>query len=168
MLHPKLRMDAIELLKQQHEEVRKLFVELENTKDEDDKATIFEELADSLAAHALIEEKIFYPTAYAKSTKELLTEAVEEHLAMKRIITDLLDMSTKDENYDAKVKVLKEQVEHHVQEEEGQLFKKVRKELDEGELEAMGVQMEEMFEQAMDNEPSSKVPEETAHAAPLH
>src|SRR5216110_299716 len=104
-------MNATDLLKEQHAEVKELFEQLEQAEDEDEKQALFQELADNLAAHATIEERIFYPAAYAKKTKELLTEAVEEHLAMKRLIADLLAMTPDHENFDAKIKVLQEQVE---------------------------------------------------------
>jgi hemerythrin superfamily protein len=160
-------MDAIALLKDQHREVELLFKQLESSKDNEQKQALFEELADNLAAHSAIEEEIFYPAAYAKRTKELLQEAVEEHLAVKRLLSDLLGMTPDDESFDAKVTVLKEQVEHHVKEEEGELFKKVKKELSSDELEALGAQMEEQFEAEMADDPSSKVPGQTGQAAPL-
>jgi hemerythrin superfamily protein len=160
-------MDAIKLLKQQHDLVEKLFAEYEDTDDGRSKRSIFMRIADNLAAHATIEEKIFYPAAYVGDLKDLLKEAVEEHLAAKRIIADLLDMSVSDENYDAKVKVLKEQIEHHVEEEEGEMFGKVEKTLDEARLRELGAEMEEMFADLMADAPSAAVPDETAEAAPL-
>lgn len=160
-------MDALSLLKQQHEEVKSLFSQIEQTDDSEEKDDLVQELSDRLAAHATIEEKLFYPAAYGGSTKEILTEAVEEHLAAKRILADLLDLTAEDEHFDAKVKVLKEQIEHHVQEEEGELFPKVKREMDSQMLESLGQQMEELFEEELDNDPSERVPEETLEAAPL-
>lgn len=160
-------MDAIQLLKQQHDEVERLFAEYEEADDGRSKRSIFMRLADNLAAHATIEEKIFYPAVYVGDLKEVLEEAVEEHLAAKRIIADLLDMGVNDQNYDAKVKVLKEQIEHHVKEEEGEMFGKVRKTVDEARLEQLGAEMEEMFDELMAEAPSAAVPQETAEAAPL-
>lgn len=160
-------MDALALLEAQHEEVQDLFEEIEKTEDEDDKLALFEELADSLGAHATIEEKIFYPAAYANATQELLAEAVEEHLAAKRLLADLLSMSPRDDQFDAKVKVLKEQIEHHVKEEEGKLFPKVRQELDQAQLEALGAQMEDLYEAELEEGPSDKIPEETEQAASI-
>jgi iron-sulfur cluster repair protein YtfE (RIC family) len=160
-------MNAIELLKKQHEEVRSLFREIEDTEDLEDKDLLLEELSDNLAAHATIEEKLFYPAAYGESTKELLAEAVEEHLAAKRIIADLLDLTSEDDTFDAKVKVLREQIEHHVEEEEEQLFPKVAKELDSNALKSLGQRMEEMFILEMEDDPSEKIPEQTLEAAPL-
>ena len=160
-------MDAIQLLKQQHDVVEKLFAEYEDSDDGRSKRSIFMRLADNLAAHATIEEKIFYPAVYVGDLKEVLEEAVEEHLAAKRIIADLLDMGVNDQNYDAKVKVLKEQIEHHVEEEEGEMFDKVRKTVDEARLRELGAEMEEMFAELMADAPSASVPEEIAEAAPL-
>ena len=160
-------MDAIELLKDQHRLVEKLFAQIEKSKNGEKKQALFAELADNLAAHAAIEEEIFYPAAYAKQTKELLQEAVEEHLAVKRVLADLLALAPDDESFDAKITVLKEQVEHHVKEEEGELFKKVKKELDGEQLEALGTEMEDQFEAEMADDPSSKVPDQTDEAAPL-
>ena len=87
-------MNAIELLKSQHEEAKKLFRKLEKAGAE--KQKLFEELADALAVHATIEEKHFYPATKSARTEELLQEAVEEHLAVKRVIADLLEMSPED------------------------------------------------------------------------
>jgi hemerythrin superfamily protein len=160
-------MNAIELLKQQHRQVEKLFEQLESSEDSEQKQALFQELADNLAAHAAIEEETFYPEAYAKQTKELLQEAVEEHLAIKRLLADLLAMTPDDENFDAKVTVLKEQVKHHVEEEEGELFKKVKKEMSSEELDTLGEDLEAEFEAEMADDPSSKVPGQTDEAAPL-
>jgi hemerythrin superfamily protein len=160
-------MNALELLKQQHEEVKALFAQIEETDDPEEKDELVQELSDNLAGHATIEEKLFYPAAYGSSTKELLSEAVEEHLAAKRIIADLLNLTAEEKSFDAKVKVLREQIEHHVHEEEHELFPKVRKAMAEEELEALGEQMEELFEREMDDDPSDKVPEQTMEAAPL-
>jgi len=125
------------------------------------------ELADNLAAHATIEEKIFYPPAYAKQTKEMLTEAVEEDLAMKRLIADLLDLLPEHDNFDAKVKVLKEQVEHHVEEEESELLEAARKDMGAAELDTLGTAMKQLFDAQMDESPSDAVPEQTLEAAPM-
>ena len=97
----------------------------------------------------------------------MLKEAVEEHLAAKRVIADLLQMQVEDEQFDSKMKVLSEQIEHHVHEEQDNLFPQVKKTLPRRELEALGEAMEEMFNQLMGNAPRRDVPAETAHAAPL-
>lgn len=163
-------MDAIKLLKSQHDEVEALFAKFEKSGNDDEKEEIFKKIADSLAAHATIEEKVFYPAAYGEHEEELedmLREAVEEHLSIKRVIADLLETGPDDEGFAAKMKVLKEQVEHHVEEEEGELFPKAKKEIAAEELEAMGGEMEEMFEALIPGEPRMDVPEETDAPAPL-
>jgi len=160
-------VDAIELLKMQHEEAKKLFTEIEAAEDEK-KEELFEQLADALAVHATIEEKHFYPATKNARTEELLQEAVEEHLGIKRLIADLLEMSPEDAQFDAKVKVLKEQVEHHVEEEEGELFPKVRKMFREDELDDLAVVMQDMADDLKAaGAPREAVPAETGSAAPL-
>lgn len=160
-------MDATKLLKNQHEEVKALFARFEKSDDDGRRHELFEQIADALAAHSEIEEKIFYPSVYVGPLKEKLDEAVEEHLAAKRVIADLLKLEPDDKQFDAKMKLLQEEIEHHVEEEEGELFPKVRKNFGSAELEAMGQQMEEMFAQLQKQEPRLSVPSQTGHAAPL-
>lgn len=158
-------MNAIELLKSQHRVVESLFEEIE--KDGADKKSLFAKIGDNLAAHASIEEALFYPAAFADETEDMLREAVEEHLSVKRILTDLLAVGTEDETFEAKVKVLKEQIEHHVGEEEDELFVKVKKILSKEDLEALGTDMKQLFDAFMAQQPRFDVPQETAEPAPL-
>jgi hemerythrin superfamily protein len=162
-------MDAIELLKQQHREVEELFEKFEKAGDKNDQVLmdLFARIADNLAAHATIEEKLFYPSVYVGPTADKLQEAVEEHLSAKRVIADLLDMSPSDEQFKAKMKVLQELVDHHVEEEEKDLFKKVKKLMTKEELTSIGEQMEVMFSELIQSEPRMQVPRETGEAAPL-
>jgi hemerythrin superfamily protein len=160
-------VDAISLLKSQHKQVLDLFKKYKQAEDPDTKRELCTELADNLAAHCEIEEQIFYPAVYVGEMKDLLKEAVEEHLAAKRTLADILEMSPEDESFDAKMKVLQDQIEHHIEEEEGDLFKRVRASFEKVELEALGEEMERMFEQLIEQEPRTKVPEETDHAPPL-
>ena len=111
-------MNAIALLKSQHRKVEALFSKIEGAKDSRTKQKLFGELADNLAGHATIEEHHFYPAVRAKRTEDILLESLEEHLGIKRVLADLLKLDAKDETYDAELTVLKEQVEHHVGEEE--------------------------------------------------
>jgi len=160
-------VEATKLLKQQHDEVKELFKQYEAAEEDSEKQELFDQIADDFAAHGAIEEKIFYPAVYVGKLKEKLQEAVEEHLAAKRIAADLLDMEPSDEQFDAKMKVLHELIEHHVEEEEGELFPLVRQSFAREELEAMGEQMERMFEQLMQDEPREQLPSETDQAPPL-
>jgi hemerythrin superfamily protein len=160
-------VDAIELLEAQHEEVEKLFGKIERA-EEEEKQDLFEQLADALAVHATIEEKHFYPATKSARTEELLQEAVEEHLSAKRLIADLMEMSPDDPQFEAKMKVLQEQVEHHVEEERTGLFPKVRKMLKKEELEDLGVVMEDLADELKaSGSPRESVPAETGEAAPL-
>jgi len=160
-------MNATKLLKQQHDEVESLFEQYDKAEDGRAKRALFTRIADSLAAHSTIEEKIFYPAVYVGELEDLLKEAVEEHLSVKRIIADLMDMRVSDDNFDAKIKVLKEQVEHHVEEEEGEMFPKVTKTVDKDTLESLGEEMEVMFDGLMTEGPRNLIPDETDEAAPL-
>nr|AYM53781.1 cation-binding protein hemerythrin HHE family [Cystobacter sp.] len=162
-------MDAIELLTQQHREVDELFEKFEKAGEGKDEVLmeLFVRIADNLAAHAMIEEKIFYPSVYVGPTADKLQEAVEEHLAVKRVIADLLDMEPSDVQFKAKMKVLQELVEHHVEEEEKDLFKNVKKLMTREELVVLGEQLETLFSEVIQTEPRMQVPRETGEAAPL-
>lgn len=160
--------DALELLMSQHDEVDALIEEIEASDDPDEKADLFRTLADSIAAHSAIEEKMFYPSVMHESTRELLVEATEEHLSVKRLVADMMDLDGGDEHFDAKLTVLKEQIRHHARdEEEGLLFPKVRKLFDDDELAALGNELLARYEELIAQEPRRLVPEETREAAPL-
>jgi hemerythrin superfamily protein len=146
-------MDAIKLLEWQHDEVDTLFAQYEKAEDSDEKLEVFNEIADTLAAHASIEEKLFYPAVYVGELREQLTEAVEEHLRAKRIIADMLDLEPDDAKFETKMKMLQEEVEQHVNEEEEELFPIVKQTLPKIELEALGESMEELYEELMAGNP---------------
>jgi hemerythrin-like domain-containing protein len=160
-------VEATKLLEKQHAEVKDLFKQYQAAEEDSEKQELFEQIADDFAAHGEIEEKIFYPAVYVGALKEQLQEAVEEHLAAKRVAADLLDMVPSDPQFDPKMKVLKELIEHHVEEEEGELFPLVRQNFAREELEALGDQMEQMFERLQEGEPREALPSETDHAPPL-
>jgi hemerythrin superfamily protein len=157
-------VNAIEMLKQQHREVEDLFEELEGTADGAKKTRerVFEQIADAMAVHAEIEEKIFYPEAKTDDTEEMLREAVEEHLSVKRVIADLMKTGPEDEQFMARCKVLKEQIEHHVEEEEKELFPKVQKSSSREELEEMGGRMQQLADELEEQgSPSKSIPGQT-------
>jgi hypothetical protein len=163
-------MNVLELLTEQHAEVDQLIEKIE--KGRGNKAALFVELADKLAAHAAIEEKIFYPGIMTDEHEDVLKESVEEHLAIKRVLADMLaldlDIEEDEKTFDAKLSVLKETVSHHAhEEEEDVLFPKLRRELDADVLAALGNECLAMFEQLIVREPRRNVPAETAEAAPL-
>jgi len=162
----KTTIDVLTLLTSQHEEVDALFSMIENGRG--DKATLFAQLADKLAAHATIEEKIFYPAVMAKSTEDKLHESVEEHLQIKRLIADMLSLDPKSDEFKAKLSVLKEDVSHHAhEEEEEKLFPQLRKQLSAETLAGIGNECLAMFEELINTNPRRKVPSETKEAAPL-
>lgn len=163
-------MNAIDLLKDQHREVEELFEEFEDTGEGARKTRerLCRAISDKLAVHAEIEEKLFYPESKQEDTEEILRESVEEHLAMKRLLADLIESGIEDEQFEARMKVLKEQVEHHVEEEEKALFPRVRKALSREELEDLGRRMEALAEQlASEGSPSASIPGQTDSAAPI-
>jgi hypothetical protein len=161
-------MDAIEMLEEQHEEVAALFKELENAKGASQKRELFEEIADKLAVHATIEEMHFYPAVKAKRTEDILLESLEEHLGIKRVLADLLATDVEDETFEAKVKVLKEQVEHHVGEEQDDLFPKVKKLFDSEALEAIAQEMTATQEELLAaGDPREAVPSQTERPAEI-
>jgi hemerythrin superfamily protein len=162
-------IDAVAFLEDQHEEVNDLFRTLERATGLATKARILREITEKLAVHAMLEEKVFYPAVKAKRTEDILLESLEEHLGIKRVIADLMDTSPEDETFDAKAKVLRELVEHHVLEEEGDLFPKVERLMDGDSLIAVAQEMALMQEEilAAQRSPLLAIPSETDHASAL-
>ena len=132
--------DAIVILTSDHKEVKGLFEEFEKLKENGgsakEKTALVKQICDALTVHAQSEEEIFYPAVReAIDDEDLMDEALVEHAGAKDLISQLKDMSSADELYDAKVTVLGEQINHHVQEEEGDMFAKAKKaKVDTGEL----------------------------------
>jgi hemerythrin superfamily protein len=126
------KQDAIKLLKSDHDEVEELFAQYEKQKNKNGstKGDLIDKICTALTVHAQIEEEIFYPTvreALEDEGEELLDEAEVEHSSIKSLVEQLESTSPDDELCDAKVKVLSEYVKHHVKEEEGELFPKIKK-----------------------------------------
>ena len=134
--------DAIALLKQDHRTVEELFEKFENASGSERKRKLAEEICLELSVHAEIEEEIFYPACEGKVDEDLLKESYVEHDGAKVLIAEIMNGGPDDEYYDAKVKVLQEDIEHHVQEEEKRLeglFAQARKaELD---MDALGAEL---------------------------
>ncbi len=162
------QLDVLEILQSQHAEVDELIERLEAG--DGDRSELFAELADKLAAHATCEEKIFYPGVMERETSDLLHESVEEHLAVKRLLADMLELDPEDDGdeFDAKITVLKEMVQHHAhQEEEGKVFPLVRKLRTDDELAALGNEYLAMFEEVVAESPRNEVVEQIQEPAPL-
>ena len=135
-------MDAFELLKKDHKKVSQLFKEVEAASGQA-KKQIFSRLKTELDVHANIEERIFYPVLENKDeARDITLEAYEEHKVVKDLLAELDSGNSPEDEWDAKLTVLKENVEHHVEEEEGELFSKARQVLSRQEIEELGVEME--------------------------
>jgi len=159
-------LNALDLLTDQHTQVDKLFEQIEEGSG--NRMAAFTELADLLAAHAAIEEKIFYPRVMSDKTSDMLHESVEEHLAIKRVLADLLTMDLDSDEFMAKISVLKEAVSHHAhEEEEDKLFPMLRKAMDADTLAGIGNDLLAMYEAVIGTSPRKQVPGETRKAAPL-
>lgn len=135
-------MDAFNLLKADHRKVEKLFSQLESASGQA-KMRVFEQIKTELELHTHIEETIFYPALEKpKQTHDLTLEAYEEHDVVKKLLRELSRAKTPSEEWEAKAKVLQENVEHHVEEEEGELFQKAEAALGEEQIEVLGEQMQ--------------------------
>ncbi len=138
-------MNAFDLLKQDHEKVSGMFEKLDETTERAIKTReeLFTRLKQELDVHARIEETIFYPAIVdADETREITLEGIEEHNVVKQLLEELDSLPKETEQWTAKLTVLKENVEHHVEEEEGEMFKKARKVLSKQQVEDLGAQME--------------------------
>ena len=139
-------MDCLELLKSQHDEAKKLFKQLD--KAEGAKAgELWSELKSKLTMHEELEEAHLYPELKrTKSTEEIVLESYQEHHVMDLLIEEISKLKPSDEEFHPKVTVLQENTEHHIEEEEGELFPKVRKVWDTDKRQEVGRKMEAMKE----------------------
>jgi hemerythrin-like domain-containing protein len=137
-------MDALSLLKKDHQEVKSLFKEVEELGDRatSSRAKLFTKIDEALTLHAKLEEQLFYPELKKRAPnneeREKVLEAFEEHAIVKTLLGELEELDPKDETYRAKLQVLTESVEHHIKEEESDIFKLARQVLDADELESIG------------------------------
>jgi iron-sulfur cluster repair protein YtfE (RIC family) len=139
-------MDAFALLKADHEKVAGILETIEGTTERAAKGRdeLFARLKAELDLHAMIEEEIFYPALEeTEETREITLEAYEEHRLVKQLLSELEAEPKDTEEWTAKFTVLKENIEHHVEEEEGEMFKKARQALSEEEIETLGDQLQE-------------------------
>ncbi len=136
-------MNAIELLKADHKTVDRLFQKVKATEEGEHKE-LFKKIKAELDVHTHIEEKVFYPRLKEEEELEDITlEGIEEHHQAKMFLRELSNLTEDSEKFEPKLKVLMEDITHHVQEEEGQMFPKVEKVIGSAELEKLGKQMEE-------------------------
>jgi hypothetical protein len=139
-------MNALTLLKTDHDKVKKLLDELEKTTERGVKtrAELFATIKGELIVHETIEEEIFYPALMEKAkTRDITLEGYEEHHVVDLLMGELEELDVSDETWGAKAIVMKENVEHHIEEEEGEMFKQARRVFDRQELEDLGERMAE-------------------------
>jgi hemerythrin HHE cation binding domain-containing protein len=137
-------MNALSLLKADHAKMRKLLEELATTTERGVKtrSELFATIKGELTIHETIEEEIFYPALMEMAkTRDITLESYEEHHVVDLLMGELEDLDVADESWGAKAKVMQENVEHHMEEEEGEMFTKTRQVFDDAELDELGQRM---------------------------
>ena len=145
-------MDAMSLLKDDHRKVKKLLAELESTTERGVKTReeLFTKVKQELVVHEAIEEEIFYPALKEHpKTKDIALEAYEEHHVVDTVMAEIEGVAYDDEKWGAKFTVMKENLEHHIEEEEGEMFKQARQVFDQDELAQLGESMKARKEDLM-------------------
>ncbi len=140
-------MDAISLLKADHDKVKKMLADGEETTEraEVTRTELFGKIKAEMLIHERIEEEIFYPALKSHPrAKDIVLEGYEEHHVVDEIMGELEALAVTDETWGAKFKVMKENIEHHIEEEEGEMFKTARQVFDSAELESLGARMLEL------------------------
>jgi len=143
-------MDAIQLLKDDHEKMKRLLNELDGTTERGAKTRqeLFAKVKEELTVHETIEEEIFYPALKEHpKAKEIVLEAYEEHGVVDMVMADIETVPFEDETWGAKFTVMKENIEHHIEEEENEMFKQARDVFEPQELEELGSRMMSRKEQ---------------------
>ena len=139
-------MNALDLLEEDHKKMKKLLEDLDSTTERGVKTReeLFAKVKTELKIHETIEEEILYPALKEHpKAKEIVLEGYEEHHVADTILSEIQDVPVDDERWGAKLSVLKENIEHHIEEEEDEMFKKARDIFEADELEQMGTRMEE-------------------------
>jgi hemerythrin-like domain-containing protein len=137
-------MDAVAMLKEDHDKVKKLLTELDSTTERGVKTRteLFAQVKQELEVHEAIEEEIFYPALKEHpKAKELVLEAYEEHNVVDMVMREIEGTSVEDETWGAKLTVMKENVEHHIDEEESEMFKQAKQVFNDEELSDLGERM---------------------------
>jgi hemerythrin superfamily protein len=136
-------MDALELLKHDHEMVKRLFKKAGSTQDEKEKRKIFREINSELETHARIEESVFYPAMQEQELKEMVLESLQEHKQVKALLREIKNLKSGSDKFEPKLQVLMDNVQHHAEEEEeGKMFPKIREIESQQSLEMLGEQLE--------------------------
>jgi hemerythrin-like domain-containing protein len=138
-------MDAIALLKTDHDKVKRLLNELESTTERGVKtrSELFATIKGELTLHEIVEEEIFYPELKAHpKAKDIVLEGFQEHHVVDLLMGELEALDVADETWGAKAVVMKENIEHHIEEEEGEMFRTARQVFEAAELDDLGSRME--------------------------
>jgi len=144
-------MDAIALLEADHQKVKQLLTELDSTTERGVKTRteLFATIKGELTLHEIVEEEIFYPELKAHpKAKDIVLEAYEEHHVVDLLMGELETLDVSDQTWGAKATVMKENIEHHIEEEEGEMFRQARQVFDAAEREDLGARMETRKTQA--------------------
>ncbi|MDQ4145137.1 MAG: hemerythrin domain-containing protein [Actinomycetota bacterium] len=139
-------MDGLDLLKDDHRKVEKLLEQMDSTTEDDvsKREHLFRELTSEMQAHEIIEEEILYPALQEHpKAKEIVLEGYEEHHVVDTIMNELNEVPFDDERWSAKFSVMKENIEHHIEEEEEEMFEQAENIFDATELEELGARMQE-------------------------
>lgn len=143
-----MSMSIFDLLKKDHEKVKGLFKQMKRHKQSPD--SLWAEIQKELKMHMEGEEKLFYPFLQEKEeTHEMTMESIEEHNVAKKEMSEMMNLSVNDEWFNPKMKVLQEIVNHHIEEEETQLFKKAKKVMDKQQAQQMAEQFEQQKQRMM-------------------
>jgi len=161
-------MEAIDYLTRQHRDIERSLREALDTGDAAVRRSRFLDIADALILHIAAEEQVFYPAVHGERNEDVLLESLEEHLAIKRLIADLLALAGDDVTFQPKLHVLRELAQHHHGDEERKLFPAVRGKLDAGARDALGREMEALqLRLQAGGTPRGAVRQQTAAAEPL-
>jgi hemerythrin superfamily protein len=136
-------MDGLELLKQDHQAVKDLFDQIDDAEDGKQRKKLFDQIDTQLNIHAHIEETVFYPEMQKiDQLKDMVEEALAEHQEVKTLLEEIEGLDPEAEQFSASLEELMENVEHHVAEEEDEMFPKVRERCDQATLDRLGDQLE--------------------------
>lgn len=144
-------MKATDLLKKQHRQVEKLFKQCEKAAQPRQRRQLMDQIVQMLKLHTQLEEEIFYPAVRELGTskaEEMIDEAFEEHHVVDLVLAELPEVDPEDERFEAKITVLSELVQHHVEDEEGEMFPMADKKLGAERVRELGQQMEQMADAA--------------------
>ena len=153
-------MDALSLLRDDHREIKRLLAELEPTTERGRKARreLFERIRRELSVHEVIEEEIFYPALKEHpKARDIVLEGYEEHDVVDTLMGELESLPYDDETWGPKAKVMSENVEHHIEEEEGEMFRDARQVFDAAELEQLGRAMADRKAEALRQEAAGQL-----------